>query len=149
MPIVRAGHNAGHDQNEHHSPVESQQGILDGHRKVPSAAQEGAHICSCAEYLLEQLERVHRQQHAANQRLHRENGATTSAPCMSRNNVRVLAFGGLHVTSCCTYWGVAGSFLHLSRRRPTGALLVFVVCKCRRNFHMVCHPVGLHGCVWL
>ena len=25
--------------------------------------------------------------------------------CMSRNNVRVLAFGGLHVTLCCTYWG--------------------------------------------
>ena len=69
--------------------------------------------------------------------------------CMSRNNVRVLAFGGLHVTSCCTYWGVAGSFLHLSLRRPTGALLVFAVCKCRRNFHMVCHPVGLHGCDWL
>jgi len=29
--------------------------------KVPNAPQEGAHICSCAEYLLEQLERVHRQ----------------------------------------------------------------------------------------
>jgi hypothetical protein len=61
MPVVTTGHNAGHDQNEHHSPVDLQQGILDAHRKVPSAPQEGAHICSCAEYLLEQLKRVHRQ----------------------------------------------------------------------------------------
>ena len=61
MPVVTTGHNAGHDQYEHHSPVDLQQGILDGHRKVPSALQEGAHICSCAEYLLEQLKRVHRQ----------------------------------------------------------------------------------------
>lgn len=70
--------------------------------------------------------------------------------CMSRNNVRVLAFGGLHVTFCCTYWGVAGSFLQLSLRRPTGALLdLLSFCKCRRNFHMVCHCPGLHGGVWM
>jgi hypothetical protein len=61
MPIVTAGQDAGHDHNKHHSPVDSQQGILDDYRKVPSVPQEGAHICSCAEYLLEQLKRVHRQ----------------------------------------------------------------------------------------
>jgi hypothetical protein len=59
MPVT-TGDNAGYDQNDRHSGVESQQGILDGHHKVPHAPQK-AHICSCAECLLEQLKRVHRQ----------------------------------------------------------------------------------------
>jgi hypothetical protein len=70
--------------------------------------------------------------------------------CMSRNNVRVLAFGGLHVTLCCTYWGV-GRILPYTLIAPSSdrSSSRSVVCKCRRNFHMVCHCPGLHGGVWL
>jgi hypothetical protein len=70
--------------------------------------------------------------------------------CMSCNNVRVLAFSGLHVTLCCTYWGV-GRILPYTLIAPSSdrSSSRFVVCKCRRNFHMVCHCPGLHGCVWL
>jgi hypothetical protein len=64
MPVP-TDDNAGYDQDDRHSGVESQQGILDGYHKVPHAPQR-AHICSCAECLLEQLERVHRQKPTAN-----------------------------------------------------------------------------------
>jgi hypothetical protein len=64
MPVA-TDYNAGYDHNGRHSGVESQQGILDVHHKVPHAPQK-AHICSCAECLLEQLKRVHRQHPTAN-----------------------------------------------------------------------------------
>lgn len=67
---------------------------------------------------------------------------------MSRNNVRVLAFGGLHVTLCCTYWRVAGSLLQLSLRRPTGALLVLLSASSDEIFTWCATPSGcLHGCL--
>jgi hypothetical protein len=47
MPVA-TDDDAGYDHNDRHSGVESQQGILDVHHKVPHAPQK-AHICSCAE----------------------------------------------------------------------------------------------------
>lgn len=103
MPVA-ADDNAGYDHNGHHSRVGSQQGILDGYHKVPHAPQTGAHICSCAEYLLEQsFKRVHRQQCPANERHRREDGATISDPLHVSQYTVLACSSGLHVTFCCNY----------------------------------------------
>ena len=106
MPIVTAGHNAGYDQNEHHSPVESQTRDPRRPSRSTKCGAGGGRISAAVQSICLSSSRgcIGNSTRPISDGI----GRMAQPPvrrCMSRNNVRVLAFGGLHVTLCCTYWG--------------------------------------------